>query len=187
MSTRSLILAFVGTLCAGSALGAEPASPHLGRPATAAELAQADISIDPSGANLPAGSGSVSQGAALFTAKCQVCHGPAGANGPMDRLTGGVGTITSPKPIATVNSYWPYATTLFDYIRRAMPLTAPRSLTNHEAYALAAYVLSVDGIVPKDAVMDAKTLPKVQMPNRAGFISAEAKGFRSDAPIAGKN
>jgi cytochrome c len=120
----------------------------------------------------------VAQGAAVFMAKCQACHGPAGVGGPMDRLTGGVGTIRTKAPIQTVNSYWPYATTQFDYIRRAMPLTQPRSLTNDEAYALAAYILSVDRIVPADAVMDAKTLPQVRMPNRDGFVSAEPRGFR---------
>jgi mono/diheme cytochrome c family protein len=184
MSTRkrALLAALALVAVAGAATAADKASPHLGRPATAAEIAQGDISIDPSGAGLPPGSGSVGQGAALFVAKCQVCHGPSGQNGPMDRLTGGMGTITSKAPIQTVSSYWPYATTLFDYIRRAMPLTAPRSLTNDEAYALAAYVLSIDGIVPKDAVMDPAALPKVQMPNRNGFISAEPKNFNTLAP-----
>ena len=175
---RLAILAVLTSLAAGAASGADQASPRLGRAATAEEIAKADISIDPQGLNLPPGSGSVQQGAAVFMAKCQVCHGPAGANGPMDRLTGGVGTLGSAKPIQTVASYWPYATTLFDYIRRAMPLPAPRSLTNDEAYALAAYLLSVDGIVAKDAVLDARTLPKVQMANRAGFVSAESRGFR---------
>ena len=175
---KLVILALLALVSAGGALGAEPASPHLGRSATPDEIARADISIDPSGSNLPPGSGSAGQGAAIFAAKCQACHGPAGANGPMDRLTGGVGSLATKAPIQTVNSYWPYATTLFDYIRRAMPLPAPRSLTNDEAYALAAYILSVDKIVPADAVLDAASLPKVRMPNRDGFVSAEPRGFR---------
>jgi cytochrome c len=183
MSTLRIALALAALVAiAGAATAAEERSPHLGRPATAEEIARNDISIDPMGANLPPGSGSVAQGAATFAAKCAVCHGANGQNGPMDRLTGGVGSITTKTPIMTVASYWPYATTLFDYIRRAMPLTAPRSLTNDEAYSLAAYVLSVDGIVPKDAVLDAKSLPKVQMPNRNGFISAEPKNFNTLAP-----
>jgi cytochrome c len=93
----------------------------------------------------------------------------------MDRLTGGVGSLATPTPIKTVASYWPYATTVFDYIRRAMPLTAPQTLTNDQVYAVTAYLLSVDGIVPKDAVMDAGSLPKVVMPNRNGFVDASPK------------
>jgi len=100
-----------------------------------------------------------------------MCHGVAGAGQPADRLTGGIGTLASSQPVKTVTSYWPYATTLFDYIRRAMPVNAPRNLTAHEVYALCAYLLSVDGIVQKGAVLDAKSLPKVRMPNRNGFIS----------------
>ena len=175
---KPLALAALIAVAVSSAVAAPAASPHLGRPATAEEIAHADISVDPEGATLPPGSGSVEQGAAIFAAKCQACHGPAGQKGPMDRLTGGVGTLATKTPIVTVNSYWPYATTLFDYIRRAMPLPAPRSLENDEVYALVAYILSVDGIVKPDAVLDAKSLPKVQMPNRAGFISAEPRGFR---------
>ena len=91
----------------------------------------------------------------------------------MDRLTGGLGTLTSDRPVKTVASYWPYATTVFDYIRRAMPPTAPQSLTNDEVYAVTAYLLSIDGIVPQNAVLDARTLPNVRMPNRDGFVSWE--------------
>ncbi len=156
-------------------LAAAPSSPGLGRPATPAEVAKVDISIPPSGAGLPAGSGSATQGAVIFAEKCQACHGAAGAGGPMDRLTGGVGSLTTPTPVKTVASYWPYATTVFDYIRRAMPLTAPQSLTDDETYALTAYLLSVDGIVPKDAVLDAAALPKVAMPNRGGFVDFSPK------------
>ena len=139
------------------------------------QLAAIDISIPPDGHGLPAGSGSATQGAAIFAAKCQVCHGANGVGGPNDRLTGGIGSLATPKPVKTVASFWPYATTVFDYIRRAMPITAPQSLTNDEAYALTAYLLSVDGIVPKDAVLDAKSLPQVKMPNRDGFVSWAAR------------
>ncbi len=181
MRSRPRLIAAFGiaaALAAAPALGAGLSSPRLGRPATAAEIAAADISIAPDGANLPPGQGSVAAGAAVFQAKCQSCHGAAGAGGPMDRLTGGIGTLRSAARIVTVASYWPYATTLFDYVRRAMPLNAPRSLSDEETYALVAYLLSVDGIVGQDAVMDARTLPQVRMPNRDGFVSTEAKGFR---------
>src|SRR5205085_12612753 len=128
---------------------------------------------------LPPGSGTVEQGAAVFAQKCVACHGPNGAGTASgDRLTGGIGTLTSDNPIKTVSSYWPYATTLFDYIRRAMPVTNPQSLQNDEVYAVAAYFLSIDNIVPKDAVLDAQSLPKVQMPNRNGFINWEPRLIR---------
>lgn len=160
------------------ALAAAPPAPRLGRPATPAEVARVDISIPPDGTGLPPGSGSVAQGAEVYASTCQVCHGPAGAGGPMDRLTGGIGTLASAAPIKTVASYWPYATTAFDYIRRAMPLTAPQTLTDDQAYAVVAYLLSIDGIVPKDAVLDATSLPKVAMPNRAGFVDFSPKAPR---------
>ena len=162
-------------MTAGAALAAVVPSPDLGRAPSAAELNAIDISIPSDGRGLPAGSGTVEQGAAVYAAKCQVCHGAGGVGGPNDRLTGGIGSLATPKPVKTISSYWPYATTVFDYVRRAMPLTAPQSLTNDEVYAVTAYLLSVDGIVGKDAVMDAKTLPLVRMPNREGFVSWEPK------------
>jgi cytochrome c len=165
-------------LWAGAALIASTAlaaSPDLGRAPSPAELSAADISIMPDGRGLPPGSGTVEQGAQLYAAKCQACHGANGQGGPNDRLTGGIGTLASPRPVKTIASYWPYATTVFDYTRRAMPITAPQSLTNDEVYAVTAYILSIDGIVAKDARLDAQTLPKVQMPNRGGFVSWEPK------------
>jgi cytochrome c len=138
---------------------------------TPGEVAGYDISIAPDGRTLPPGSGSVAQGAAVYAQKCLACHGSEGAGGPMDRLTGGIGTLTAERPIKTVASYWPYAATVFDYIRRAMPLNAPQSLDDSEVYAVTAYLLSIDNIVPKTAVLDARTLPQVRMPNRDGFIS----------------
>jgi S-disulfanyl-L-cysteine oxidoreductase SoxD len=176
MPMRSaLIAAALAALLASAAWAASVPSPDLGQTPSAQQLADIDISIPPDGHGLPPGSGSATQGAAIFAAKCQVCHGPSGVGGPNDRLTGGVGSLATPKPVKTVASYWPYATTVFDYIRRAMPLTAPQSLTNDEAYALTAYLLSVDGVVPKDAVLDAKSLPQVKMPNREGFVSWAAR------------
>lgn len=175
MCTRpDLLLAAGAGLIASAALAATP-SPHLGRTPGAEELAAIDISIMPDGRGLPAGSGTVAQGAAVYAARCQACHGVGGVGGPNDRLTGGVGSLASPKPVKTIASYWPYATTVFDYVRRAMPITAPQSLTNDEVYAVTAYLLSVDGIVPKDAKLDAASLPQVKMPNRDGFVSWEPK------------
>ena len=166
-------------IAAGAAMAADIAPPKLGRPATADEIAKIDISIPPSGAGLPAGSGTVAQGAEVYAQKCLVCHGPNGEGTPSgDRLTGGVGSLASPNPLKTVSSYWPYATTLFDYIRRAMPVTNPQSLQNDEVYAVAAYILSIDNIVPKDAKLDKDSLPKVQMPNRAGFVNWEPQLIR---------
>ena len=144
---------------------------NLGRPLTPEEIRKIDITIAPDGKGLPAGSGSVSLGAAVYAKECQSCHGVKGAGKPQDQLTGGLGTLASAKPVKTPASYWPVATTLFDYIRRAMPITSPQSLTNDEVYAVTAYILSIDGIVPSDAVLDAKSLPQVKMPNRDGFIS----------------
>ena len=139
-------------------------------PATAAQVESADVSIGPEGAGLPPGSGTPAQGEAIYSTKCIACHGPQGSGTVNDRLVGGQGTLASPAPIKTIGSYWPYATTVFDYVRRAMPYPAPHSLTDPEAYALTAYLLSLNGIIAKDAVMDAKTLPQVQMPNRGNFI-----------------
>jgi S-disulfanyl-L-cysteine oxidoreductase SoxD len=151
-------------------------SPHFGRAVTQTDLAAWDISIAPDGTGLPPGSGTAKQGEVLFAAKCAACHGPKGT-GPVGPpplggpLVGGAGTLTGDKPVKTVGSFWPYATTLFDYVRRAMPFTQPQSLSNDEVYALAAYILSLNGIIDDKEVMNAKTLPKVKMPNRAKFFS----------------
>jgi mono/diheme cytochrome c family protein len=145
-------------------------SPDLGRVATAQEVAAWDISIPPTGAGLPAGSGSAKLGEPVYVAKCQACHGAKGVGKPADPLVGGIGSLASGKAVLTVGSYWPYATTLFDYIRRAMPVTNPLSLSDSEVYALTAYVLHLNGIVDENAVLDARTLPQVKMPNRDGFV-----------------
>ena len=114
---------------------------------------------------LPAGSGTDAQGAEVYAQNCVTCHGPNGAGTPSgDRLSGGIGSLATPTPIKTVNSYWPHATTVFDYIRRAMPITAPQSLSNEEVYAVTAYILSLDNVVPANATLDAQSLPRVQMP-----------------------
>lgn len=166
---------FVAGVChaqSATANKVNSAHPNLGRPLTPEEIRQLDITVTPDGRGLPQGSGSVEQGAKVYAAKCQSCHGAQGKGGSVDQLTGGVGTIASAKPVKTPVSYWPSATTIFDYVRRAMPLNAPESLTNDEVYALTAYILSIDAVVPKEAVLDAKSLPQVKMPNRDGFINS---------------
>ena len=143
-----------------------------GRPATPNEIAGWDIDVAPDGAGLPPGHGDARQGEVIFAAKCASCHGAHGEGKPMDRLVGGIGTLRDKKPEKTVGSYWPYATTLFDYVRRAMPLNAPQSLTADEVYAVSAYVLFLNGIVSQDTTLDADNLANVKMPNRDGFVRA---------------
>lgn len=142
----------------------------LGRTATSADIAAWNIDIEPGGRNLPPGSGTPAVGAKIFAATCAVCHGDHGQGGIAPRLVGGEGTLASAHPVKTVGSYWPYATTVFDYIRRAMPFTSPESLTNDQVYALVAYLLNQNGIIPDNAVMNATTLPAVKMPNVNGFV-----------------
>jgi cytochrome c len=143
----------------------------IGRVATPDELAGWNIDIGRDGSGLPGGSGTVSHGRDIFVQQCAVCHGDNGAGAVGDRLVGGQGTLATPKPVRTVGSFWPYAPTLFDYIRRAMPQNAPQSLTSDEVYAVSAYILSLNGIVPTDATLDARSLAAIKMPNRDGFGS----------------
>lgn len=146
--------------------------PALGQ--SAAEIASQPewhLTITPDGQNLPQGSGSATQGEQIFAAQCAACHGPAGIGGSALALTGEVGSLTDDYPEKTVNSYWPYATTLFDYIRRAMPPQAPYSLSADEVYALTAYILSQDAIIDADLALTQDNLPLVTMPNRDGFYS----------------
>ena len=150
-----------------------PKGPSLGVPANADDISAMDVSIGPDGAGLPPGSGTSKQGAEVYAAKCIVCHGPEGANGVNDRLVGGQGTLKSATALKTIGSYWPYATTVFDYVRRAMPYPAPHSLSDAEAYAVTAYLLHLNGVIGADDVIDATSLPKVKMPNRDGFTSAD--------------
>jgi len=171
---NALLLAAFGVL-AGSA-AAEPEHFGFGRPATPQELGAEDIDVRADGAGLPPGQGSMEQGAALFASTCAACHSERGEKPviPALRLVGGRGTLATPGAVQTVGSYWPYATTLFDYIRRAMPFQAPQSLTADQVYAVTAYLLHLNGIVPDGTVLDAATLPNVQMPNRNGFIGVYA-------------
>lgn len=152
-------------------------SPKLGRRATASDIAAFELSVESDGTGLPDGSGSVAQGKTTYSEKCAGCHGEAGSGGPADRLTGGVGSVSSKKPLRTAASYWPYAPSLFDYIRRAMPFNAPQSLSDSEVYGLVAYLLSVDGIVPGNTRLKARSLSRIVMPNRDGFVSLKNKNF----------
>jgi mono/diheme cytochrome c family protein len=163
-------IAAVSLACASAAAAQE--GPRLGVPATPEQVAGWDISIGPDGAGLPPGSGTAAAGKAVYDAKCVACHGADGAGQPNDRLVGGEGTLREAAPIRTIGSYWPYATTVFDYIRRAMPYVSPHSLTADETYAVTAYLLASNGVIGEGDVMDSTTLPKVVMPNRDGFDSA---------------
>ena len=162
---------------AAAALAACAVQPPAGKPlalgtaVSAEEVARWDISIPPSGAGLPKGSGTARQGLQVYEQKCLACHGAKGVGKPADVLVGGVGSLASKTPLRTVGSYWPYATTLFDYVRRSMPIANPLSLSDDEVYAVSAYVLYLNGIVGVDDQMNAQSLPLVKMPNRDGFIS----------------
>jgi S-disulfanyl-L-cysteine oxidoreductase SoxD len=153
-------------LAAGAALAE---GPGLGKPITQSDLKPWDINILPDGTNLPPGIGKSADGAKIFAEKCSVCHGDDGKGGFAARLVGGPpkASLDGGKTIA---NFWPYSTTLFDFIRRAMPLTQPRSLTDQEVYALCAYLLAANKLIGENDEMNATTLPKVQMPNRDNFI-----------------
>ena len=166
------------TALALAALIASPAAAQmgLGREATPDEVAAWDIDVRPDGAGLPAGSGTTDQGRAVYMARCVACHGPTGTEGPNDRLVGGSWPEGSFPQGRTVGSYWPYATTLFDYITRAMPQDRPGSLTADETYAAVAWILWQNGIVEEGATMDATTLPAVAMPARDRFVPDDRTG-----------
>jgi cytochrome c len=147
--------------------------PRFGQPITSADLAAWDISIAPDGIGLPPGSGTPAQGATVYAERgCALCHGEKGGGGPSGALVGG-GPLNSTDrdPAKLIGNYWPYATTIFDFTRRAMPWQQPKSLTDNEVYALTAYILALNKIIGENDVMNAETLPKVKMPNRDGFIS----------------
>ena len=163
---RNIALAAVAAL----SISASAFAYEFGRTATPEEINLWDIDVRPDGKGLPEGSGTVAQGKSVYTDNCAACHGVNGQGGPKDRLVGGQGTLASDQPIKTVGSFWPYATTLFDYVHRAMPYQAPGSLSVDDYYAVTAYVLSLNGILPPDGKLDKETLPKVKMPNRDGFI-----------------
>jgi cytochrome c len=170
------------------AAGAAPSSYALGHPIDSAALKRIDIDVDPSGATLPAGSGNATKGLVVYAAKCAMCHGAKGEGMPADpthvaypRIVGrepreGFPFGRDPKLVKTVGNYWPYATTVYDYVHRAMPLTAPGTLTPDETYAVVAWLLAENEIIPRDAEMDAKTLPAVKMPAAGRFVVDDRAG-----------
>ena len=181
-SSPPLVLAAISIGVSLSAGTAAERRLNIGRSVSPEDLAAWDIDVRADGTGLPAGRGSVKQGQEVYASNCAVCHGDKGegrrvegAIGGFDRLVGGFGTLDKATPITTVGSFWPYATTLFDYVRRAMPFHAPQSLTADEVYAVSAYVLHMNSIVPEDAILDAQTLPRVKMPNRDGFIQEDPR------------
>lgn len=164
-----------------------PASGYdFGRPATADEIKLWDIDVRPDGTGLPDGTGTVVHGKEIYRDNCEACHGPNGQGGIKDRLAGGQGTLASDKPIKTVGSYWPYATTLFDYIHRAMPYPTPGALSDDDTYAVAAYVLNLNGLLPDDGRLDKVSLPKVRMPNRQGFVPDPVFKIDNERPSTGR-
>src|SRR5262245_33201363 len=192
MSTRSLAATLAAAVLAGCAAtqgapgpapdlpairsqGAAPEGavamrgPDLGRLASVEEVAAWDISIGPEGTGLPPGSGTPAAGAVAYARHCQLCHGDKGAGQPNDRLVGGHGTLAGANPVRTIGSYWPYATTVFDYVRRAMPYPNPRTLSDADVYAVTAYLLPLNRIIAETDTMNAATLPAVKMPNRGNF------------------
>ncbi|TAL81194.1 MAG: cytochrome c [Beijerinckiaceae bacterium] len=174
---RRLLLAGAFSIGASACAFAQSASDTrigVGTPVTKAELSKY-FAIPPDGTGLPAGSGTPSEGRVVFMDNCAICHGDKLQGNPKpgfggDRLIGGRGTLATNAPVKTVESYWPYATTLFDYVKRAMPFSAPGSLTDDQVYSVVAFILAQGHIIKPDATMNAKTLPKVQMPNRNGFV-----------------
>ncbi len=167
-----LALAFAGAARAGEPAAHPPGYFNSGTAPTQAQIAGWDIDArGDDGAGLPPGKGTVDQGAELYAQQCAVCHGTFGeGEGRYPKLTGGEGTLTAERPEPSVGSYWPFAPTLWDYIDRAMPFPAPHSLSAGEVYAITAYVLNINNVVPNDFVADRDSLPKVKMPNRDHFV-----------------
>jgi S-disulfanyl-L-cysteine oxidoreductase SoxD len=171
---RSLALAVGGLIVMARVGAADVGPPALGEPATPHDIETHDGMVFPDGEGLPPGRGSVAAGADLYRRHCVACHGERGRGGLGGELAGGRRPLTSATPDQNIGTYWPYATTLFDFIRRAMPMTAPGSLGPDEVYALTAYLLHENGIVAGDAVLDAAALTAIEMPNRDGFIWIDA-------------
>jgi cytochrome c len=171
------VMAFVTPTRAQSTYG-------IGRAATLAEIAGWNVDIDRYGNNLPPGTGSVSHGREVFDQQCAACHGEKGEGGVGDQLVGGQGTLATAKPVKTVGSFWPYAPTLFDYIRRAMPQNAPQSLSNEDVYAVSAYILYLNSLLPAEGTLDAKRLSAVEMPNRNMFVGDSRPDVNNSACMA---
>ena len=168
MSTHKFVVA--AGLCLFSLVVAAQDSPGLGESVSAEEIATVDFTVLPNGDGLPAGSGTAASGAMVYQQYCLACHGEKGTGGVNDTLAGGHGSMASDRPQKTVGSFWPYATTIFDYVRRAMPLSTPGVLTNDQLYAVTAYLLYINDVIGENDEISAKTLPDVGMPNRDNFV-----------------
>ena len=169
-------------LACGAGGAADPIQvPHLGRPASQELIASWNLSVYPDGRGLPPGHGTAVQGGPVYAAHCAKCHGTDGEGGSGGNLVGR-GSLEDSDPDQTVGNYWPYATTLFDFIRRAMPMDAPATLSNDEIYAVSAYLLYLNRIVGLDQSLDATSLPRIRMPNRDGFIGIDAQLPDSHSP-----
>lgn len=152
---------------------------HVGRAATPEEIKATDQFMAPDGTNLPPGKGTAAEGRDIYSRRCSRCHGKQGQGDEEGPLVGGKGTLKSAKPLKTVGSYWPYATTIYDYVHRAMPFDNPGLLDANQTYSVVALILHMNGIIGENEEINAQTLPKVKMPNRDGFI-------RDDRPDTGK-
>ena len=175
---------FSAILLAGVAALAQSSKYGVGRPPTAQEILNLGASIAPDGSGLPEGSGTVAAGREVYGARCSSCHGEKGGGAVGPALVGGQGSLGTAKPLKTVGSYWPYATTVWDYINRAMPFNQPGLLKPPEVYAVTAYILNLNGVIGDKQVMDAKSLPKVKMPNRDGFVADPRPDVGSKAPTS---
>jgi mono/diheme cytochrome c family protein len=170
MSTpRPLLPLALAALAHAATATATPESPRLGRPASTEAIARWNLSVFPDGTGLPPGSGTAAEGKSIYESRCAACHGAKGTGGSAEELAGGSG-LTGTHPDKTIGTYWPYATTVFDFVRRSMPLDAPGSLSDSEVYAVTAYLLHINGIIGESDRIDAQNLPGVRMPNRGGFM-----------------
>lgn len=169
--------ALLGTAClilCSTSDASATGGPGLGRPVPLDEIAAISIHAFPDGSGLPEGRGTATQGQDIYQQTCAACHGAKGQGASAEELAGGKNALTDDPPDKTIGRYWPYATTVFDYIQRSMPLNAPRSLSNDQVYAVTAYLLYLNGIIDKDQTLDAASLPSIEMPNRKGFIGIDA-------------
>ncbi|WP_295637545.1 cytochrome c [uncultured Methylibium sp.] len=171
--SRALVAAVLLGLAAIAA--AAESTPRLGRPVSPEQAATWDRSVFPDGRGLPAGRGSAVEGGPLFDRHCAACHGAGARGASAEELAGGSEPLTSATPDKTIGLYWPYATTIFDFTRRAKPMGAPGSLSADEVYALTAWLLFANGVIGERDEMNASTLPRVRMPNRDGFVGIDAR------------
>lgn len=172
--TRGTALTALLTGCAMPQQTPRAEAAKLGVPVAVDALTAQTLNVFPDGRGLPSGQGSVAEGARLFVQHCAGCHGKDGRGGTAEELAGASRPLNHPAADKTIGSYWPFATTLFDFIRRAKPMTAPGTLSADEVYALSAWLLHANGVIAADAVMDATRLAALRMPNRDGFIRIEA-------------